>query len=86
MGDTAGCSGLCTGVDVFLCFLSRFPEMYVHIDEARRYDEALRIKDLDIAAHGESLAANLGNLSVFNENISHLVLVFGRVYDGSVFN
>ncbi len=66
------------GEDIFLMGLPRVAEMDVHIDEARRSDQAVCVDDARILCG--KLPAHGGNLAVPEQQVARLVEVPGRIH------
>ena len=85
-GHTAGSRCLRSRVNIFLCFLPRFTQMDMHIDEPRCYKESLRIDFFYFFASRADILTDFLDLAIFHQDICHFMLVLGRVYDGTILN
>ena len=73
-------------MDIFLRFLPRLAEMHMHINEPRRHHQALSVKHFHITFRDGDFLCYFLNLSILYEDISHFMLLFCGIYNGSVFN
>ena len=85
-GHTAGSGCLCACINIFLCFLSRFTQMDMHIDKTRCHEKTLRIDFFYFFASRADILTDFLDLAIFHQDICHFMLVLGRVYDGTILN
>ena len=83
-GYPASGSGLGPCVNIFFSCLSRFAEMYVHINQPRSDKTSGGI--IHFSSLLIRMAAQGNNLPVFDYHIPLFMLSSCRIYDGSVFN